>query len=141
MGKINKVRVLLGGLLAGVVLNCGEFILNGPILGDDWEDVMISFGLPPIGGGGAIAGFVILSFVMGITLVWFYATMRPRFGAGVKTAVYTGLAVWFVQMVLGFGSTLIMGMFPTHLVLIVLVWDLFQFPIATVAGAWLYKEE
>ena len=34
MGKINFMRVLLGGLLAGVVINIGEGVLNEAILGD-----------------------------------------------------------------------------------------------------------
>ena len=141
MGKINIGRVILGGLLAGVVINIGEFIVNGAILKDEWHAAMESLGLPPMEAGGAIAGYVVLSFVVGIALVWFYAAMRPRFGAGVKTAVLTGLAVWFFNWVLGFGSNLLMGLFPTKLVLSVLVWELFQVPIATVAGAWVYKEE
>jgi hypothetical protein len=32
MKKINMGRVLLGGLIAGVVLNIGEFLLNGVVL-------------------------------------------------------------------------------------------------------------
>ena len=141
MGKINIGRVILGGLLAGLVLNIGEFIMNGTILKDDWLAVMESFGLPPMEGAGAIAGYVILSFVMGIVLVFFYAAMRPRFGAGVKTAVLSGLAVWLVNWVLGFGSTIIMGLFPTSFVLTIVVLELFLVPIATVVGAWLYKED
>ena len=35
MGKINMTRVILGGLLAGLVINIGEFILNDTILGED----------------------------------------------------------------------------------------------------------
>ncbi len=34
MGKINMARVILGGLLAGLIINVGEFVLNEPILGE-----------------------------------------------------------------------------------------------------------
>ena len=34
MTNINVGRVLLGGLVAGVVLNIGEFILNGLLLAE-----------------------------------------------------------------------------------------------------------
>ncbi len=40
MGNINLTRVLLGGLLAGVVFNVGEGILNELILRQDWEAAM-----------------------------------------------------------------------------------------------------
>ena len=139
MGKINVGRVIVGGLLAGVVMNIGEFILNEPILGDQWTAAMAALNKPPI-SGSMIVWFILQTFVIGIGLTWLYAAMRPRFGAGPKTAVWAGLAVWFFAILCGFGSTAILGLFPGKLVGIVLVWDLIEVPLATLAGAWLYKE-
>ncbi len=34
-----------------------------------------------------------------------------------------------------------MGLYPTKLVLITVIWGLFEVPIAAVVGAWPYKEE
>lgn len=140
MGKINIGRVALGGLLAGVVLNIGEFVLNVALLEEQWKAAMESLNLAQV-GDVAIVWYNVWGFLMGIAIVWTYAAMRPRFGAGPKTAIIVGLAVWFMVWVLGFGSSIIMGLYPTNLVLISLVWGLFEVPIATVAGAWLYKEE
>jgi len=140
MGKINIGRVVLGGLLAGVVLNIGEFVLNVALLEEQWKAAMESLNLAQV-GDAAIVWFNVWGLVMGIAIVWTYAAMRPRFGAGPKTAIIVGLAVWFMVWVLGFGSSIIMGLYPTNLVLISLVWGLFEVPIATVAGAWLYKEQ
>ncbi|MEE9186400.1 MAG: hypothetical protein V3U10_00015 [Bacteroidota bacterium] len=140
MGKINIGRVVLGGLLAGVVLNIGEFVLNVALLEEQWKAAMESLNLAQV-GDAAIVWFNVWGIVMGIAIVWTYAAMRPRFGAGPKTAIIVGLAVWFMLWVLGFGSSIIMGLYPTNLVLISLVWGLFEVPIATVAGAWLYKEQ
>ena len=140
MGKINLRRVLLGGLLAGVVLNVLEFVLNGLILGDRWARAMESLNRAAPEGAGAMIGYIIWGFLLGIALVWLYAAVRPRFGPGPKTAVITGLAVWVVVWLLGFGSTVIVGIFPTILVVITLVWELFEVPIATAVGAWLYQE-
>ena len=140
MGKINIGRVVLGGLLAGVVLNIGEFILNVALLEEQWKAAMESLNRAQV-GDAAVVWFNLWGIVMGIAIVWTYAAMRPRFGAGPKTAIIVGLALWFMLWVLGFGSSMIMGLYPTILVLITLVWGLFEVPIATVAGAWLYKEE
>ncbi len=140
MGKINIGRVVLGGLLAGVVLNIGEFVLNVALLEEQWKAAMESLNRAQV-GDAAVVWFNVWGIVMGIAIVWTYAAMRPRFGAGPKTAIIVGLAVWFMLWVLGFGSSIIMGLYPTNLVLISLVWGLFEVPIATVAGAWLYKEE
>ncbi len=40
MGKINWGRVLLGGLLAGIVVNVFEYVTNGVVLASDWNAVM-----------------------------------------------------------------------------------------------------
>ncbi|MFQ5789979.1 MAG: hypothetical protein ACE5JI_05815 [Acidobacteriota bacterium] len=140
MGKISVGRVILGGLLAGVVMNIGEFLLNEPILGDDWEAAMQALNRPAI-GSGAIALFVVMGFALGIASVWVYASIRPRFGAGPKTAVLAGLTVWFLAYLYGAVGMSVMEVFPTNLVVIGTVWGFFEVPIATVAGAWLYKEE
>jgi hypothetical protein len=49
MKKINLGRVLLGGLIAGVVLNIGEFLLNEVVLGDDMRADFARLGLPQPG--------------------------------------------------------------------------------------------
>ena len=46
MGKINVGRVLLGGLLAGLVLNIGEYVLNEIILSAAMRDDFSRLNLP-----------------------------------------------------------------------------------------------
>jgi hypothetical protein len=79
-------RVLVGGLATGLVINVGETILNVPLAGAETEQALAARNLPPI-GGGAIAYFVVLCFLLGILIVWIYAAVRPRLGPGPKTAV------------------------------------------------------
>ena len=139
MGKINYARVLLGGLLAGLIINISEYILNEPILGTDWKAAMESLGRPPIAGGD-ITWFVILGFVLGILCVWVYAAIRPRFNPGPKTAVCAGITVWalaYAYPSIGFG---VIGLFPAKLIWWGVIWGLFELPIATLIGAWQYKE-
>ena len=139
MGRINTGRVILGGLVAGLVINIGEIILNIPIIGAESDAALQALGLEPP-GGGAIAVFIATGFLLGLVAVWLYAAMRPRFGPGPKTAVIAGLVVWalgFLVAAIGYGM---LGFFPARLVVITTVWGLFEMPIASVAGAWLYKE-
>lgn len=140
MGKINWGRVILGGLVAGVVLNIGEYVLNEAILGDDWEAVMQSYGRETFSGSD-IAIFVALTFLLGIVLVWLYAAVRPRFGPGVGTALRVGLVAWIIMYLLWYASNLATEFFPQNLVLTAAVWGFFELPIGTAVGAWLYKEE
>ena len=139
MGKMNVSRIIGGGLLAGLVLNIGEFVLNMPVLGKQMEEAMQAKNLP-IPGGGAIALYVVLAFVLGIAVVWLYAAIRPRFGAGPKTAIIAGLAVWFFVWLWVHISMVPVGLFPTSLILITLIWGFFEVPLATLIGAWTYKE-
>jgi hypothetical protein len=139
MNKMNVGRIIGGGLVAGVVLNIGEFLLNGPVIGKRWEAALEAKNIS-VPGGGAIALFVVLAFVLGIAVVWLYAAIRPRFGAGPKTAIIAGLAVWFFVWLWVNISMLPMDIFPTSLLLITLVWGFFEVPLATLAGAWVYKE-
>jgi hypothetical protein len=139
MGKINMGRVIVGGLLAGLVINLGEFVLNGFILEKDWEAAMRSLGKEPI-GMQAVAVFLALGFLLGITAVWIYAAVRPRLGAGPKTAICIGLIVWVLTSLFTTLGQLPTGIFPNRLLIIPLVWGLVELPLGTVAGSWLYRE-
>jgi hypothetical protein len=138
VGNINLSRVILGGLVAGLVLNIGEFILNTYVIGEQSAAAMARLGLPAI-GPQQIVWFVVFGFLYGIWLVWVYAAIRPRFGAGVRTAIIAGIALW-VGGAISAISTVIAGIQPTSLAVTAIVWGLFELPIAAIAGAWLYKE-
>ncbi len=135
MGKINWGRVVLGGLLAGVVLNIVDFLTYGVWLKADMAAAMTALGKSPAAMDSAIPLWVALDFVSGIGLVWVYAAIRPRFGAGVKTAVIAGLAVWFFVGLLHAIGEAPMGMMPQRLCV-----ALISIPLATVVGAYVYKE-
>src|SRR5687767_13950858 len=94
MTGINVARVLIGGFVAGLVINIGESVFNGWLFASDLQAAVARLNLPPI-GGNAIATFVMLAFALGIAMVWLYAAIRPRYGAGVNTALCAGAAVWF----------------------------------------------
>lgn len=139
MNKINLARVILGGLVAGVVLNIGEFLLNDVVLGAQMKEFFGRFGLPEPGNRFLVVA-VLLTFILGIVIVWMYAAMRPRLGPGPKTAICAGLLAWFGTY---FYSGVINGMvlqIPTNVLLIALVWGAVQYAVAAIAGAWLYKE-
>lgn len=140
MGKINLARVITGGLLAGLVINIGEFILNAVILAKDIEEALRSLDREPF-GGSAIALFVALGFFLGVIMVWLYAAIRPRCGAGPKTAICAGLVVWSLAYFYFSVGQLPFGIFPVRLLIIGTVWGLVELPLAAIAGAWLYKEE
>src|SRR5450756_686959 len=46
MKGVNLGRVILGGLVAGIVVNISEFLLNGVVLKKDYEIIMKSMNKP-----------------------------------------------------------------------------------------------
>jgi len=139
MKNINLGRVLIGGLLAGLILNIGEFLLNDVILGTQMREFFARYRIAEPGGSFLIVA-VSLTFAVGIVMVFLYALIRPRLGPGVKTAIVAGVIMWF-GIYLYCGA--IYGMLfriPLNVTLIALVWGLLEYVIGAIAGAWAYKE-
>jgi hypothetical protein len=139
MGQINWMRVLLGGLVAGLIINIGETVLNGFLLREDWASEMRALNRPEF-GGGQIGIFMLIGFLTGIAGVWLYAAIRPRYGAGPKTAVCAGLGLWGLNYLLPSLGFLAVGVFSQRLIVIGTVWGLVELAIAVWAGARVYKE-
>ncbi|MCL6544338.1 MAG: hypothetical protein K6T61_03855 [Bryobacteraceae bacterium] len=141
MPKIHAGRVLLGGLLAGVVINLSEWFWNGVVFAKEIQDAMASINRPQAMESSAMVVYVLWGFLVGILAVWVYAAVRPRFGAGPKTALRTGLMLWLLVYVQASVGMAPLDLFPARLMLIGLPVSLVEIVVATMLGAWLYKEE
>ena len=140
MGKINWGRVVLGGLLAGVVLNIVDFVFFGMIMKQDLAAAMQALGKSPTAMDSLVPLFVALDFVYGIGVVWVYAAIRPRFGPGAGTAVIAGVAVWFFIGLLHAIGEAPMGLLPQKVYTVGTIVALVQYAVAGPVGAYLYKE-
>ncbi len=144
MGKINVGRWILGGVITAIVLLIVDYVLNGVILTKQWDDAMSALSLPAMSANmmapGRLIGLVILDLIVGLTAVWIYVGIRPRFGAGATTAVYAGLATWLIGYLAPYGFFLVLPIFPASLVWAGIVVGLFQVVVATVIGAYFYQE-
>jgi hypothetical protein len=143
MNTINWTRVVAGGLVAGLVMNVFEAALHAGVLGSDAEALLTKYQIAMPQSPGPIVALITMTFVLGIASVWLYAAIRPRYGAGVKTAMIAGLAVWVmahlwsgVYLGMGFG-----GLITDRLAYIPVAWGLIEAPLSTVAGAWFYEEK
>jgi hypothetical protein len=139
MGKINVQRVIMGGLVAGLVLNVFDFVFYGIVFKADFDTAMRALNKPPI-SNSMIGWFVALDFLFGIFLIWLYAAIRPRFGPGPKTAAIAGMAYWVLFGLLHALSEAPMGLFAQNLYVIVAVEVLVSAVLAALAGAKVYTE-
>src|SRR3989454_4085165 len=139
MGKINLARVFLGGLLAGLIINIFEYVLNGVVFASRWDAYMKALGrqMRP----GAIPFFIVSTFVAGIGVVLLYAVARPRLCAGPKTAALAGIAYWFFAYAIPDANSIAANVGPGRLTLTLSLIFLFGVLIAFVFGGWVYQEQ
>jgi hypothetical protein len=99
---------------------------------------------PVLAGRGmssnALITNVITQFVVGILLVWVYAAIRPRFGPGMKTAVYAALVVWVCGFLFHL-DWLLVGLMTSGTYMMAGLAALVQLIPSAAVGAMLYKEE
>ena len=138
MGKINWGRVLLGGLVAGVVINIVEYVSNVYVFAMQNDAAMKALGVHLV--PNAIPMFLAVGFVLGIATIWLYAAVRPRYGAGAATAVVAAIGVWIIGYALPNVEIWLNGIFPARLLCIASLVGLVEIIIASVAGAAVYKE-
>ena len=112
---INTSKVVVGGLVAGVVSNIVGFVAFGMLLGPRMQAEAVAVA-PALAdramSGAAIAKEVISAFVIGFLLVWLYAAMRPRFGPGARTAILAALVVWICGFIFHLDWVLVGMMSP-----------------------------
>ncbi|HLY06858.1 MAG TPA: hypothetical protein VKR31_14030 [Rhizomicrobium sp.] len=139
MGKINLGRVIMGGIVAGIIIDIVEYVLNGIVLADRWTAINAAHSLPPF-TMNAIIAFNIIGLVTGIATVWSYAAIRPRFGEGPGTAFIAALLMWVVTYLLPDAGNAILGLYTKSITLILVGVGLVEIVVATLAGAFIYKE-
>lgn len=142
MGKINIRKLLVGGLIAGVVLSVIDVAMYGAILKAPMAAVWKAAGKPAMTHTQRdleVPLSILLDFVVGVFLVSFYAAILPRFGAGLATALKAGLASWFLAGVLS-ATLSAQGVMPLGVMTITTLVLLVEYPIAVVIGARFYSE-
>jgi hypothetical protein len=139
--NINAGRVILGGLVAGIVGNAVDFVSNAYLLAADMSANAQRLNLDPavVNSTGVLVSWIVVDFLYGFLLVFTYAAMRPRFGPGPKTAFVSGVTLYLAVTVIlyGFMRT---GFFTEPLFLKASLFALVATILASLAGAAVYKE-
>jgi hypothetical protein len=142
MNTINIKRMLLAGLAMFVMWIAVEILLEGVI-----ADLV--FGKST---GQMLAEEIefrewtavnywintIIPIVNCTLLIWLYASLRPMYGVGTKTALITSA----FGVILGFSlfiNFINLGLLPVRVGLIEAVFEAIEFPIAMLAGAAIYE--
>ncbi len=144
MRRINWQRVFLGGLLAGFVANLLQFTVNRVYLFRAWDTAAGTLRLPITGRSEHRFPLAIMTFLGSMLAVWLYAIIRARFGSGPKTAALAGGVFWLMSWLFPVVLWSLSGPFPTlpsWLLATHLTTYLGIAVVATMVGAWQYKED
>ncbi len=139
MNGINTGKLLISGIVAGIVITVSQLVLNVVVLGGAQDAALEALGVEPV-GGSQIGMFVVMTFVAAGTMMWLYASLRDRLGAGPRTAACAGVVVWVLYYLQGISNFWILGMTGTELVVPALIWGLIELPVAAIAGAYFYSD-
>jgi hypothetical protein len=141
MGKVNIGRVVVGGIVAGIVYDILAYLVDGVLLAPRWAADMEKLGHLNFTTNQIVA-FNLIGIIGGILTIWVYAAIRPRYGAGVKTAICAGVAVWFLSAFIPNLATMwVTGLFSHHLTIYTTAGALIEIVVGAIAGAALYTEK
>jgi len=140
MAKINVGRVLLGGIVAGIVSDALGYLVDGRLLAPNWSDAMLALGRSDLGLSQFLY-FDAFGIVGGIVMIWIYAAILPRFGPGAFTAIYAALSVWIVGVLIPNLSFMwVADLFPNRLTAFTTAGGLIELLVGGIVGAILYKD-
>ena len=139
---MNRQKIVVAGLVAGLVLNVLDFVTYSYIVGAQLASAMDAVN-PSLSAAmstsRAMVTGIVLDFLMGIALVWLYAAMRPRYGAGPRNALMSAFFVWLISA-FAYSMFHTMGMMTMHLWLLMACISFVSLSLAALAGGKLYNE-
>ena len=139
MGRINTGRVILGGLVAGVVANAVDYGIN-KLMATEGQEMVQRLNLRQDIVENSMWTWIAVDFIYGMVLVFTYAAMRPRFGPGPKTAVIAGMTFWIAFTAVFAGLTA-MGIYTQQAFIKNSALAIASTLLPVLAGAAVYKED
>jgi hypothetical protein len=139
MTRINVARCALGGILAGVV-SWLLGILTGRIYLEGMRAALAARGAFVAMRPGVLVLSFVASLLLGLTLVFFYAAARPRFGPGPGTAIIVAVGLWLGGPLVSLMTFHGAGLYATRSLLLWGAVSLVEMILAALAGASVYRE-
>jgi len=145
-GRIRWGRMLLGGAAGALVCVASGLLIGVVLLEGAVQPPFDTLGADAA-PQGALARTLAATFSLlmragfGFLAAWVYVAIRPRFGAGRKTAVIAGLFVWVSTRLYAGALVWGVGVYSGTTTAIALVWALAEMVAVGLIVGWLYREE
>ena len=142
MNEIRIKRILLAGLATFIAWVVTEILLEqmmgrllfGNLIAELWlQDTTVS----EWGASNHVVN-ILIALLNSTFLVWLYASLRPMYGVGPKTALITcalGIAMGWSMTI----NAINLGLLPLQFGVMEAVFEAIEFPIAMLAGAAVYE--
>jgi len=137
---INVARWIIGGVVAGALIWLAEGASSMATM-HYMEEALEAHNLKMEVSAEVMAITVLVSLLSGLTLVFFYAVARSRFGPGPKTAVIVAVALWVGAVFTSLMGYKMLGLFPDRLLLHWGLVGLVEMILASLLGALIYSEK
>jgi len=133
MKSINYGRVLLGGILAGVLMFMADGFIHSKLLHEHWMAAMKAAGrsVEAEEHGSDMLYFAAFELLRGLAVAGLYSVFRTHCGPGPKTAVCAALFLWAVMFPIFFLQEVPLGFYSTTLVGL---WSLYEVVPSVIAG-------
>ncbi len=140
MTGINWRSFIVGGLVAGVIINISAITLVHGVFGEAYAATFVSHLSSEITIPTA-ALLIWVRLVVGMVVTFVYIGFRPRFGPGPRTALIACLAVWFSTYITLAFMLNKFGVLTGWRLWVTIVWGFGEVYVATLVGAWIYREQ
>ncbi len=130
-------------IVSAIAAGTTDLIL-GLLAANLWAERMLSAGFDRLGFEPMVTMGMVLShtterLVMGASVAWLYAAMRPRFGPGRVTVVAAGLTAWLLMIVQFAWVNVGWGLFTATLMGVFVLWGVLEMMVVAAVAAWAYE--
>ncbi len=140
MAGINMIKLLVGGVVAGLVYNIGQTLIHVVLFAEASAALTETMGAPEP-TGRVIAVFWGLGFIIGITMIGVYAAIRPRCGPGPGTAIGAAIITFILAELVPAGFYIASGILDFGMYLQFMIATFAVLCAAALAGGMLYSED
>ncbi|HET9951619.1 MAG TPA: hypothetical protein VFS09_07490 [Candidatus Eisenbacteria bacterium] len=136
---MNGVRIALGGLAAGLLLLASGIALGHGVLGPEYIRAFASHRAHPVSAATVVENTAI-RLAYGFLVAFLYAALRPRCGAGPRTAVVAALFVWVAAFLPRYLELNEFGILTGWRLGVSIPWGLAELLVASLLAGWIYRE-
>ena len=135
MTPVSWPRVLLSGMIAGIVINSSEYLLDSFVFVKQWEEAIKTLNKQYFSMATIIASLQILGFAAGIITLRRYAAK-----SGSKKPLPAALFGWILTYAPFCVALIVLKLIPVPLAVIVAASGLIELVGGASLGCWIFEE-